>query len=166
MITLLDDQLVVQRVLDHIDKQTTDLGDQVWREPVENYLSHERFAAEMELLRRYLIPLCPAAALPENGSYIARDAAGTSILAVRGSDGVVRAFRNACRHRGMQLADKSGCQKGKLTNSPLLDGGKRHGCCNSVASGSFQEGPSSNAASCRSCPGVSPWTSWEFAAPR
>jgi phenylpropionate dioxygenase-like ring-hydroxylating dioxygenase large terminal subunit len=31
---------------------------------------------------------------------------------VRGSDGVVRAFRNACRHRGMQLADNSGCQKG------------------------------------------------------
>ena len=104
MATLLDDQSVVQRILDHIDKQTTDLGDQVWREPVENYLSHERFAAEMELLRRYLIPFCPSAALPENGSYIARDAAGTSILAVRGSDGVVRAFRNACRHRGMQLA--------------------------------------------------------------
>ncbi len=112
MTTLLDDQSVVQRVLDHIDKQTTDLGDQVWREPVENYLSLQRFAAEMELLRRYLIPFCPSAALPENGSYIARDAAGTSILAVRGSDGVVRAFRNVCRHRGMQLADKSGCQKG------------------------------------------------------
>lgn len=130
MITLLDDQLVVQRVLDHIDKQTTDLGDQVWREPVENYLSHERFAAEMELLRRYLIPFCPSAALPENGSYIARDAAGTSILAVRGSDGVVRAFRNACRHRGMQLADKSGCQKGFVCRyhgwTYGLDGRLRH----------------------------------------
>jgi hypothetical protein len=64
MATLLDDQSVVQRVLDHIDKQTSDLGDQVWREPVENYLSHERFAAEMELLRSYPIAFCPSAALP------------------------------------------------------------------------------------------------------
>ena len=31
MTTLLDDQSVVQRILDHIDKQTTDLSDQVWR---------------------------------------------------------------------------------------------------------------------------------------
>ena len=44
---LLDDQSVVQRIFDHIDKQTTDLGEQSWREPVENYLSPERFAAEI-----------------------------------------------------------------------------------------------------------------------
>jgi len=130
MTTLLDDQSVVQRILDHIDKQTTDLGDQVWREPVENYLSRERFAAEMELLRRCPIPFCPSAALPENGSYIARDAAGTPVVAVRGSDGVVRAFRNACRHRGMQLADNSGCQKAFVCRyhgwTYGLDGRLRH----------------------------------------
>src|ERR1700687_1237679 len=114
MATLRDDQSVVKRSLDHIAKRTTDLGDQVWREPVENYLSRERFAAEMELLRRYPIPFCPSAALPENGSYIARDAAGAPLIAVRASDGVVRAFRNACRHRGMQLADGSGCQKSSV----------------------------------------------------
>ncbi len=111
MSNLLDDRTVVQRIFDHIDHQTTDLSDATWREPVANYLSPERFAAEMEVLRRYPVPFCPSAALPENGSYIAREVAGTPILAVRGSDGVVRAFRNVCRHRGMQLADGSGCQK-------------------------------------------------------
>ena len=30
---------------------------------------------------------------------------------IRGSDGVVRAFRNACRHRGVQVVDGSGCKK-------------------------------------------------------
>jgi phenylpropionate dioxygenase-like ring-hydroxylating dioxygenase large terminal subunit len=32
------------------------------------------------------------------------------ILAVRGRDGTARAFRNACRHRGAQLASGSGCR--------------------------------------------------------
>jgi phenylpropionate dioxygenase-like ring-hydroxylating dioxygenase large terminal subunit len=130
MTTLLDDQAVVQRVLDHIDKQTTDLGYQVWREPVENYLSHKRFAAEVELLRSHPIAFCPSGALPENGSYIARNSANTSILAVRGSDGIVRAFRNACRHRGMELADGSGCRKAFVCRyhgwTYGLDGRLRH----------------------------------------
>src|SRR5216684_3766466 len=130
MTTLLDDRSVVQRVLDHIDKQTTDTGDQVWREPVENYLSPERFAAEMDLLRRSPIPFCPSAALPENGSFLAREAAGTPIVAVRGSDGVVRAFRNVCRHRGMQVAAGSGCQKAFVCRyhgwTYGLDGRLRH----------------------------------------
>jgi len=63
------------------------------------------------VLRRAPTPFCPSAALPEVGSYVARDAAGTPIVAVRGADGAVRAFRNACRHRGMQVATGSGCTR-------------------------------------------------------
>ncbi|MGH9845344.1 MAG: aromatic ring-hydroxylating oxygenase subunit alpha, partial [Blastocatellia bacterium] len=112
MTLLSDDQSVVQRIFDHIDNRTTDRNEASWREPVEHYRCQKRFAAETELvLRRYPTPFCPSAALGETGSYIARDAAGTPILAVRGSDGRVRAFRNACRHRGTQLADGAGCQK-------------------------------------------------------
>jgi phenylpropionate dioxygenase-like ring-hydroxylating dioxygenase large terminal subunit len=32
-------------------------------------------------------------------------------VVVRGADGEVRAFRNACRHRGMQVASGSGCSR-------------------------------------------------------
>jgi phenylpropionate dioxygenase-like ring-hydroxylating dioxygenase large terminal subunit len=106
-----DDTSVAQRVLDHIAQGTTDTGTEVWREPVENYTSQARFAAEVALLRRLPVPFCPSAALPENGSYVARDAAGVPLLAVRGADGKVRAFRNACRHRGTQVASGSGCAK-------------------------------------------------------
>jgi hypothetical protein len=42
---LSNDPAVVQRILDHIDNRTTDLGEGTWREPVENYRSAERFAA-------------------------------------------------------------------------------------------------------------------------
>lgn len=108
----MDDQSVAQRVLDHIAKGTTDLGDTVWREPVANYRSSDRLKAEMEqVLRRSPIPFCPSAALPEVGSYIAREAAGVPLVVVRGVDGEVRAFRNACRHRGMQVAEGSGCTR-------------------------------------------------------
>jgi phenylpropionate dioxygenase-like ring-hydroxylating dioxygenase large terminal subunit len=110
--SFLDDQAVAQRVLDHIRNQTTDEGDQVWREPVANYRSRQRFDQEIErVLRRSPTPFCPSAALPEPGSYLAREAAGTPVLAVRGGDGRVRAFRNACRHRGTQLTSGSGCAK-------------------------------------------------------
>ncbi len=108
---LADDATVVQRILDHIDRETTDLGETTWREPVEHYRSGPRLAAELRLLRRLPLPLCPSAALPEAGSFLARDAAGTPLLAVRGREGRVQVFRNACRHRGTQLASGSGCQK-------------------------------------------------------
>ncbi|HEY2661896.1 MAG TPA: aromatic ring-hydroxylating dioxygenase subunit alpha [Caulobacteraceae bacterium] len=112
MTSLLDGPSVAQRILDHIDNETTDLSDEIWREPVANYLSEARWLAERDrVLRQTPTPFCPAAALPKSGSFIAREAAGTPLLAVRGADGVVRAFRNACRHRGAQLACGAGREK-------------------------------------------------------
>ena len=37
----MDDQSVAQRVLDHIANGTTDVGEEVWREPVANYQSKD-----------------------------------------------------------------------------------------------------------------------------
>lgn len=106
---LLDDRAVAERILDHIDHKTTDRGDEVWREPVANYRSPERLEREIERVFRTLpSAFCPSAALAEVGSFVAREAARTPILAVRGADGKVRAFRNACRHRGSQVAMGSG----------------------------------------------------------
>src|SRR3954468_11560059 len=91
----LDDTAVVRRVFDHLDHGTTDLADDSWREPVANYHSPERLQREIEqVLRRYPTPFCPSAALIEPGSFIAREAAGTALVAVRGHDGVARVFRN------------------------------------------------------------------------
>ncbi len=127
---LLDDGAVVERILGHIRKRTTDMGAKVWREPVENYSSGKRFASELKMLRRAATPFCPSAALPEKGSYVAREAAGVPIVAVRGEDGKVRAFRNACRHRGMQVAAGTGCAKSFVCGyhgwTYRLDGSLRH----------------------------------------
>jgi phenylpropionate dioxygenase-like ring-hydroxylating dioxygenase large terminal subunit len=105
------DAELLDHILNHVDNGTTDLGDEDWFEPVENYTSPLRFDAERRLMRRLPIPFCPVAALPNAGSYVARASAGVPLVVVRGLDGSIRAFRNACRHRGMQLADGSGCMK-------------------------------------------------------
>jgi phenylpropionate dioxygenase-like ring-hydroxylating dioxygenase large terminal subunit len=130
MTGLLSDAAVIERVLDHIDNKTTDVGDEGWQEPIDNYRSTARFLAELELLKRLPVPFCPSAALPDTGSYIARTAAGTPLVVVRGEDGAVRAFRNACRHRGMQVANGNGCAKAFVCGyhgwTYGLDGQLRH----------------------------------------
>jgi len=50
-VQFLSDQDVVARILDHIANKTTDRGEAVWQEPVENYRSPERFEKELELFR-------------------------------------------------------------------------------------------------------------------
>jgi len=112
MTVLLDEPSIAQRILDHIDHQTTDVCLESWREPVINYRSEARFQAELaEVFRKTPTPFCPSAALAKVGAFVARDAAMTPILAVRGGDGTVRAFRNACRHRGAQVACGQGREK-------------------------------------------------------
>ena len=96
-------------MLDHIERGTTDLADDVWREPVANYRSPDRFSAEVELLRRRPAPFCPSAFLDAPGSFVARTAAGIPLVAVRDRERRVRVFKNSCRHRGTQLVEGTGC---------------------------------------------------------
>lgn len=102
---------VVARVLDHIDRGSTDSAAGTHREPVANYHSTERYAAELALMRRLPVPFCPSAALPNAGDYLARKVAGIPLVAIRGQDHRVRVFRNGCRHRGTRLLDGAGCTR-------------------------------------------------------
>ena len=111
MTALLTDLQVIDRVFEHIDNQTTDLGDSEWLEPTENYSSQARFEAEIALFKRLPVPFCPTVSLAKVGDYIARPVAGVPIIVVRDRDMKLRAFRNACRHRGMTLAEGEGCTK-------------------------------------------------------
>ena len=111
MLKLLNEEQLIDRIFDHIDNKTTDLGSEVWREPTESYVSQDRFDAEMALIKRLPVPFCPSALLADKGSYVARKSVGTPILVVRGMDGEVRAFINGCRHRGMPVASGEGCAR-------------------------------------------------------
>ncbi|GAB5454766.1 MAG: hypothetical protein Hens2KO_09950 [Henriciella sp.] len=133
---LLGDAQVVQRIFDHIDNKTTDLGDTVWTEPVANYASQDRLDAELDLIKRRYVVFCPSLALAKAGDFVARSSAGVPLIAVRTEDGTAKVFRNACRHRGVKLADGQGCKRalvcpyhgwtygldGQLKNIPDQDG--------------------------------------------
>jgi phenylpropionate dioxygenase-like ring-hydroxylating dioxygenase large terminal subunit len=105
---LAGDVEIVRRVLAHIDAGTTDEGES-WREPVENYVSADRFAAELRLLRSGPSVFVPSAAVAEAGDHVERVAFGVPLFAVRDRDGRARVFRNSCRHRGVALVEGAGC---------------------------------------------------------
>ena len=105
----MSDQDVVDRVLNHIANKTTDRGTDVWREAVDNYRSEDRLNHELSLFKSLPTPFCPSTALTKPGDYIAKTAARTPLIVVRGQDGKARAFKNACRHRGTELVEGKGC---------------------------------------------------------
>src|SRR5688572_22053553 len=56
MSALLNDHEITERVLSHIANRSTDVGDVLWREPVENYRSKERFAADSGCANAFVCP--------------------------------------------------------------------------------------------------------------
>jgi choline monooxygenase len=99
---------LARRLIDHIENRTTDMANSVLEVPADVYLSahHER---EVEaLFLGYPLVLALSGALPGPQTFRAVDAAGTPVLLARGADGRVRSFLNACRHRGVRLADGGG----------------------------------------------------------
>jgi Rieske 2Fe-2S family protein len=52
--------------------------------------------------------------VPGPGDYVARELLGEPVFLIRDRDGRVRAFANACRHRGTRLLDGSGSVRGAI----------------------------------------------------
>ncbi len=59
--------------------------------------------------------VCHVSDVPNAGDYHTLDVIGERAVVVRGDDGVLRAFRNMCRHRGSRVVpDETGTCKGAL----------------------------------------------------
>ncbi len=81
----------------------------------EPYLSEEYFEVERDaVFRRSWLNLGRVEEIPEVGDYLTKDIAvcNASVIVVRGHDGTIKAFHNACRHRSNKLAwqEKGSCQ--------------------------------------------------------
>lgn len=86
----------------------TALGNRLGNDPIPAtaYFDEDWFALEREaIFKRTWLQIGHVCELPEPGSYIVREieVARASIIIARGKDGGLRAFHNACTHRGTQL---------------------------------------------------------------
>jgi len=103
---------LIERFKKHLDEGTTDYADFALRAPASHYIEEAQAQDEIDALFRrspLLVALSPD--LPDEGSYLTHRALDTELLLIRGKDGKVRSFVNACRHRGAQLAEGRGSAK-------------------------------------------------------
>jgi len=96
-----------KQLLDLLEHPTMAVGDEMRELPASVYADEDRWRSERELLFGKL-PLMGALAgeLSDPGDWKLFEPPGTSIVLVRGDDGVVRGFRNACRHRGSLVIEQ------------------------------------------------------------
>lgn len=72
------------------------------------YTDPDVFRADMKTIfyRDWLFAI-PACELAKPGSYVTHQVGSYGVVIVRGSDGVIRAFHNSCRHRGSVICNKA-----------------------------------------------------------
>jgi phenylpropionate dioxygenase-like ring-hydroxylating dioxygenase large terminal subunit len=86
------------------------------RIPKERYYDPEFFRLEAQSLwpRTWQVA-CRLEEIPEPGDYVEYSILDQSVIVVRGDDQLVRAFQNACRHRGVRLVEGPGSSTSGFT---------------------------------------------------
>ncbi len=86
------------------------------RIPKARYVDEDFHRLEAEQLwSRVWQMACRLEEIPEPDDVVAYDCGDQSVIVVRTADGGVRAFQNACRHRGVRLVDGPGSCAGGFT---------------------------------------------------
>jgi len=84
--------------------------------PAWTYFNAELTALEYEqLIRPSWQFVCHVNQLKTPGAFATLDMMRDSVIVMRGKDGVIRAFANACRHRGSRLLDGAGACRSRIT---------------------------------------------------
>ncbi|WP_068876450.1 MULTISPECIES: SRPBCC family protein [unclassified Phenylobacterium] len=74
--------------------------------PASIFTDPRRYELEQaQVFRRLPVPVSLSARLPEPGSVLAHDGYGVPLVLTRDKDGVVRAFLNACQHKGSKVVE-------------------------------------------------------------
>lgn len=100
---------VIGRWLEMHAHGTTQLADDVMRIDTAVYRSQAWFEREQRVLfREGPVVACLSADVREAGDHVVIESGGVPLVVVRGPDGSLRAFVNACRHRGAQVVREAG----------------------------------------------------------
>lgn len=99
---------LIRRALENIERRRSDADGEPFELPVDRYLDPSVLERERALFRNCPVAVGFASQLASPGDFITHDHAGVPLVVTRDRDGAVRAFVNACRHRGTRLADGCG----------------------------------------------------------
>ncbi len=100
---------LIERMLQHLAAGTTDLAARPMAIPSDEFLSQTRF--EQERQRLFLDTpqvIAFSGELPRPGAFLTATVLNVPVLVTRSLGGVLRAFLNACAHRGAPVADGCG----------------------------------------------------------
>jgi len=99
-----DQVAYLERMLDMVRTNTRDDGPGISHTSVEEYYDSARYQREVALLfRKHPIVVAYSGQLRRAGDFVVHNDTGQPILVVRGTDGVLRAFLNVCRHRSASV---------------------------------------------------------------
>jgi phenylpropionate dioxygenase-like ring-hydroxylating dioxygenase large terminal subunit len=103
----------LERLMGFVRTNTRDDAPGLSHAPVREYFDPARYDKEVALLfRRYPIVVGFSGQLRKPGDFVTHNDSGQPILVARGTDGVLRAFLNVCRHRSASVEIKA-CGAGK-----------------------------------------------------
>ena len=95
---------LIARLSANLRDGTQDLGERVESRPASDYANPQVYASETaNIFKRLPLLVGHASQAPNAGDFITIPFAGPPLLIVRQNDGGLRAFVNACRHRGAML---------------------------------------------------------------
>ena len=109
-----------KRLLNNIENNTPELGQDTYEVPVSYYVDEDRWKREIDIIfKKQPLVLALSCELAEPNSYKAMNRVDVPILLTRGDDGKVRGFINKCRHRGAPLTgDVEKCGIAKRFSCP------------------------------------------------
>src|SRR5271154_6137817 len=102
-----DQVAYIERLLAMARTNTRDDAPGLSHAPVREYFDPARYDNEVGLLfRRYPVVVAFSGQLRKPGDFVTHTDTGQPILVVRGTDGILRAFLNVCRHRSASVEQK------------------------------------------------------------
>ena len=109
--TVVLDEDVTTRLIDHIRANSTDMLDDEMLVPVTDFTCPQRAQAEIALLKTYPLVVGHVSELPAPGDFITRTVLGASLLITHRRDGTIATYRNMCAHRGGRVEQKDSGKK-------------------------------------------------------
>lgn len=103
---------LVRRIVANIGDGTLDLAPQTMTEPASVFTDPAWFHRELAVLFRHGAHVVGwTGELPGPNTYVTKNVAGLPVLITRDEHGELHAFRNACTHRGAQVAQDCGAAR-------------------------------------------------------